>query len=386
MAAVVFRSGGNVVIAIAMSGGVDSSTVAAILAGQGEQCIGLSMQLWNQRRRLDADGQPLESKCCSLDDLYDARTVAEHLGIPFYVVNLEDAFERAVVKPFVESYLSGETPIPCVGCNTKLKFAQLVSLSRKVGATKVATGHYARVRYDENRGRWMLSKAKHLAKDQTYFLFEMTQKQLELALFPLGEMTKEDTRDIARNAGLLVSEKAESQEICFIPDNDYARFIADYLAETGTATDRLPDGGEIVDGSGAVRGTHDGTHHFTVGQRRGLGISNPEPLYVVQIQRAKQRVVVGTADALLGSELIARDVNWIAFDNPTDPIECGARIRYRAQDAPALVEPLPGNRARVRFKQPQRAITPGQAVVFYDGDDVLGGGWITPDPPPPSVG
>lgn len=363
-------------IAIAMSGGVDSSTTAVLLAESGAECVGLSMQLWNQRRRLGPDGEPLESRCCSLDDLYDARRVAEHLGMPFYVVNLEDAFETAVVEPFVEAYLAGETPIPCVSCNTKLKFAQLVTLAKKFGASKVATGHYARVRFDEDRGRWVLSRAVHREKDQTYFLFEMTQKQLSLAMFPLGEMTKAEVREIARRAGLATADKAESQEICFIPDNDYRKFIEDYLDEKGTRADRLPSAGEIVDTSGNVLGHHDGTHRYTIGQRKGMGLAAARPLYVVQIQRAAGRVVAGTQEELLGRELIARDVNWVAIAEPGEPVPCLARIRYRAEDAPATVEALPGGRARVRFDDPQRAISPGQAVVFYDGDDVLGGGWI----------
>lgn len=364
-------------IAIAMSGGVDSSTAAALLRDAGHECVGFSMQLWDQRRRCGPDGEPLESRCCSLDDLYDARTVAERLGFPFYVVNLEEAFERAVVRPFVEAYLAGETPIPCVSCNTKLKFAQLVSLARKVGADKIATGHYARVRYDADRDRWILSKARFLEKDQSYFLFEMTQKQLAAAIFPLGEMTKEEARDVARAAGLSTADKPESQEICFIPDNDYRRFIEDYLHADGTREARLPESGEIVDMDGNVLGRHDGTHRYTVGQRRGIGVSSPEPLYVVQIRRAARQVVAGPRDALLRSEFVVRDVNWVATGEPTGPIEVGARVRYRAPDARAVVEPLEQNRARVRFIEPQRAITPGQAAVFYDGDDVVGGGWIT---------
>jgi tRNA-specific 2-thiouridylase len=368
-------------IAVAMSGGVDSSTAAAILAAGGSPCVGLSMQLWDQRRRRGPDGEPLESRCCSLDDLYDARAVAEQLGIPFYVVNLEEAFERAVVRPFVDAYLAGETPIPCVSCNTKLKFAQLVALAQKVGAARVATGHYARVRFDESRGRWVLSKARYLEKDQTYFLFEMTQKQLSVALFPLGEMTKDEVREVARAAGLPTADKPESQEICFIPDDDYVKFIEDYLGEEGTRESRLPEGGEIVDLGGRVLGRHAGTHRYTVGQRRGLGVSAPEPLYVVQIRRAERRVVAGPREALMRTDLVARDVNWIAIDEPDGPVEVLARHRYRAADAPATVEPLGGGRARVRFHEPQRAITPGQAIVFYDGDDVVGGGWITSEEP-----
>jgi tRNA-uridine 2-sulfurtransferase len=362
-------------IAVAMSGGVDSSAAAALLRKAGHDLIGFSMQLWDQRRRRGPDGEPLESRCCSLDDLYDARSVADRIGIPFYVVNLEEAFERAVVRPFVEAYLRGETPIPCVGCNTRLKFAQLVSMARKVGATSVATGHYARVRFDESRGRWILSKARYLAKDQSYFLFELTQAQLARALFPLGDMTKDESRAAAREAGLPTADKAESQEVCFIPDNDYAGFIKDYLEEAGEL-ERLPDHGAIVDTTGKVIGRHEGTHRYTIGQRRGLGVAAREPLYVVNIQPLSRRVVAGSAAELNRTTLVARDCNWIAVAEPRVPIDAAARVRYRAQDAPARIESLGDGRARVTFDTTQRAITPGQAVVFYDGDDVIGGGWI----------
>jgi tRNA-uridine 2-sulfurtransferase len=366
-------------IAVAMSGGVDSSAAAALLKNAGHDLVGFSMQLWDQRRRRGPSGEPLESRCCSLDDLYDARAVADAIGIPFYVVNLEDAFERSVVRPFVEAYLDGETPIPCVACNTRLKFAQLLAMARKVGASSVATGHYARVRFDETRERWILSKAKHLAKDQTYFLFELTQPQLARSVFPLGDMTKDEARDVARDHGLPTAEKTESQEICFIPDNDYSAFIRDYLTEKGEL-DRLPSAGQVVDVEGVVVGTHAGTHRFTVGQRKGIGVSAPEPLYVVHIQPSKRRVVTGPATALLKQELVARECNWISVAEPTSPIRAAARVRYRAPDAPATIESLGAGRARVTFDAPQRAIAPGQAVVFYDGDDVVGGGWIEAEP------
>jgi tRNA-uridine 2-sulfurtransferase len=366
-------------IAVAMSGGVDSSAAAALLKNADHDLIGFSMQLWDQRRRRGPSGEPLESRCCSLDDLYDARSVADRIGIPFYVVNLEEAFERSVVRPFVEAYLDGETPIPCVACNTRLKFAQLLAMARKVGASAVATGHYARVRFDESRDRWILSKAKHLAKDQTYFLFELTQAQLARSVFPLGEMSKAEVRDVARASGLPTSEKAESQEICFIPDNDYSAFIRDYLTEKGEL-DRLPAAGEIVDADGNVVGAHAGTHRFTVGQRKGIGLAAAEPLYVVQIQPSRRRVIAGPVQALLKRELVARECNWISVAEPSSPIRAGARVRYRAPDAPATIESLGYGRARVTFDDPQRAITPGQAVVFYDGDHVVGGGWIEAEP------
>src|SRR5215472_6893844 len=258
-------------IAVAMSGGVDSSAAAAILKAQGHDLVGFTMQLWNQRRRInvDEDGQPLPSRCCSLDDVYDARRVAEELGFPFYVLNLEQEFERDVVRPFVDSYRRGETPIPCVACNSRLKFASLDKLAASLGCEKVATGHYARVEFDEPANRYRLLRGRDPNKDQSYFLWELTQDQLSRALFPLGEMSKPDARNAARRHDLAVAEKKESQEICFVPDGDYAGFIDRYL-EAEDQMNRLPGSGEIVTSKGAVLGTHTGIHRYTIGQRRGL--------------------------------------------------------------------------------------------------------------------
>ncbi|MEP6569811.1 MAG: tRNA 2-thiouridine(34) synthase MnmA [Acidobacteriota bacterium] len=364
-------------LAVAMSGGVDSSAAAAILKEQGHDLVGFTMQLWNQRRGIsvDADGEPLPSRCCSLDDVYDARRVAEELGFPFYVLNLEREFERDVVQPFVASYLNGETPIPCVSCNSRLKFASLDQLAASLGCDKVATGHYARVEYDEAANRYRLFRGRNLDKDQSYFLWELTQDQLSRALFPLGEMSKPEVREVAREHSLAVAEKSESQEICFVPDGNYAGFIDRYLAAEG-ASDRLPGAGELVDASGAVVGQHAGIHRYTIGQRRGIGIAAPQPLYVINIDASKNEVVVGGQDDLLSSEFTAAGVNWVAFDQPSGTVRAEVRVRYRHQPAEAAITPLANNRVQVVFDEPQRAITPGQATVFYRGDEVVGGGWI----------
>jgi tRNA-specific 2-thiouridylase len=360
-----------------MSGGVDSSAAAAILKAQGHDLVGFTMQLWNQRRGLSVDenGEPLPSRCCSLDDVYDARRVAEELCVPFYVLNLEKDFERDVVEPFVDSYLSGETPIPCVSCNSRLKFASLDRLAASLGCEKVATGHYARVDFDDAAGRYRLLRGQNLQKDQSYFLWELTQEQLSRSLFPLGEMSKPEVREVAREHSLAVAEKSESQEICFVPDGDYAGFIDRYLQAEGTAT-RLPGEGEIVSSGGDVLGHHGGIHRYTIGQRRGIGIASERPLYVIGIDAPHNRVVVGQQDDLLSREFIAARVNWIAFENPDAPVRAEVRVRYRHEPAPATITPLAGGRAQVVFDEPQRAITPGQATVFYRGDEVLGGGWI----------
>ena len=364
-------------IAVAMSGGVDSSAAAAILQAQGHELVGFTMQLWNQRRGIsvDANGDPLPSRCCSLDDVYDARRVAEELGFPFYVLNLEREFERDVVQPFVSSYLNGETPIPCVACNSRLKFASLVRLAGSLGCEKVATGHYARVEYDAGSNRYRLLRGRNLQKDQSYFLWELTQDQLSRAIFPLGEMTKPETREAARQHGLAVAEKRESQEICFVPDGDYAGFIDRYLAAEN-ASERTPAAGEIVDSRGTVIGAHSGVHRYTIGQRRGIGLAAERPLYVLSIDPAQNRIVVGDENELQASTFTAAGVNWIAHEKPETPIQADVRIRYRHQQAPATIAPAENDRVVVRFDEPQRAITPGQATIFYRGDEVVGGGWI----------
>jgi tRNA-specific 2-thiouridylase len=364
-------------IAVAMSGGVDSSAAAALLRTQGHELVGFTMQLWNQRRgvSVDENGDPLPSRCCSLDDVYDARRVAENLGFPFYVLNLEREFEESVVQPFVASYLSGETPIPCVACNSRLKFASLDKMAISLGCEKVATGHYARVKYDEAADRYRLFRSTNYAKDQSYFLWELTQEQLARSYFPLGEMQKDEVRDIARDANLYTAEKAESQEICFVPDGKYSEFIDRYLAHEGRETE-LPEGGEIVSTSGVKLGEHTGIHRYTIGQRRGLGIAHEKPLYVVQIERAKNQIIVGEEDELESTEFTARGVNWIAFDMHDEPVRADVKVRYRHDPAPATIHSLPDAHARIVFDEPQRAITPGQATIFYNGNEVVGGGWI----------
>ena len=374
-------------IAVAMSGGVDSSAAAAILKEQGHDLVGFTMQLWNQRRGVttDENGDPLPSRCCSLDDVYDARRVAEELGFPFYVLNLEREFERDVVQPFVTSYLNGETPIPCVSCNSRLKFAALDQLAVSLGCEKVATGHYARVEYDPVAKRYRLLRGLNQQKDQSYFLWELTQDQLSRSLFPLGEMSKPEARDAARRNQLAVAEKEESQEICFVPDGNYSGFIDRYLeigqiSPIGPITDERkvqpPAAGEIVDKNGTVIGHHTGIHRYTVGQRRGIGIANERPLYVLSIDAANQRVVVGPSEELLSREFTAAGVNWISGDEPAKPIRAKVRVRYRHIEAPATITALGAHRVRVVFDEPQRAITPGQAAVFYNDDEVIGGGWI----------
>ncbi|HEX8706789.1 MAG TPA: tRNA 2-thiouridine(34) synthase MnmA [Pyrinomonadaceae bacterium] len=364
-------------IAVAMSGGVDSSAAAAILKAEGHDLVGFSMQLWNQRRGINVDehGEALPSRCCSLDDVYDARRVAEELGFPFYVLNLESDFERDVVQPFVSSYLNGETPIPCVACNSRLKFASLDRLAASLGCDYVATGHYARVEHDAQAHRYRLFRGRNLQKDQSYFLWELTQAQLSRSMFPLGEMSKPEVRDVARGHGLAIAEKAESQEICFVPDGDYAGFIDRYL-EAEDETARLPGEGQIVNTRGEVLGLHQGIHRYTIGQRRGIGLTSERPLYVVSIDAARNRVIVGEQEELQAIEFTAAGVNWVAFDEPARPVRAEVRVRYRHAPAPATISPLEHNRARIVFDEPQRAITPGQATVFYRGDEVVGGGWI----------
>jgi len=371
----------NRTIAIAMSGGVDSSTVAAMLHAQGHTVVGLTLQLWNQRRLAGREGMPetVQGRCCSIDDVYDARRVAEHLGIPYYLVNAQERFEDEVVRPFVSEYLAGRTPIPCTLCNNHLKFDQLLDTARQIGAGKIATGHYARNDFDPARQRWILSRPSDRSKDQTYFLFGLTQEQLSHTLFPLGDLHKPAVREMAADAGLALAAKPDSQEICFIPGGSYSQFLKAYLDEQGR---ELPDSsGELVSTTGETLGHHEGIHSFTVGQRKGLGLSSPDPLYVLKIHPDSHRVEVGPDTDLYSRTLRANRLNWVSIAAPDEPVRVSIKIRHRHEPAPAtlrVLDPQNGEPATIEatFDEPQRAITPGQSAVFYQDDEVAGGGWI----------
>jgi tRNA-specific 2-thiouridylase len=351
-------------VVVAMSGGVDSSVAASLLAEAGHDVIGLSMQLYDQR----APGAEFGS-CCSLDDLHDARRVAAAIGIPHYLVNFEERFQQTVVSNFVSEYAAGRTPIPCVHCNADLKFATLVERAAGLDAAFVATGHYARVVFDEDTRRYRLLRGADPDKDQSYFLFSLTQDQLAHAMFPVGHLTKPEVRAVAARLGLAVADKPDSHEICFVPDGEAADFVERRLGDR-------PRAGDIVDQDGKVLGHHRGVHRFTIGQRKHLGLSTGTPMYVLKLEPADARVVVGTREDLGGLELTASNVNWIAGTPPREPRRLTVRIRHRHKDAPAVVTADGDTRAHARFDDPQSAITPGQATVFYDGDDVIGGGWI----------
>jgi tRNA-specific 2-thiouridylase len=354
-------------IVVAMSGGVDSSVAAALLAEQGHDVVGLSMQLYDQR-----EGEAAFGSCCTLDDLHDARRVASLLGIPHYIVNFERQFEETVISNFVREYAAGRTPIPCAHCNSDLKFATLLDRAAGLGARNVATGHYARVERSPE-GRWLLKRSADREKDQSYFLFSLTQEQLAHAMFPVGGLNKPEVREEARRLGLCVADKPDSQEICFVPSGDYAEFVSRRVPQ-------IDQGGVIVDEGGRHLGRHGGVHRFTVGQRKGLGVSAPSPLYVVRLEAETGKVVVGPRASLERTTLTASGVNWISCAPPQNWVPVTAQIRHRHIPAAARVRALPAvlpdPRAELIFDAPQSAVTPGQAVVFYEGDVVVGGGWI----------
>jgi len=354
-------------VVVAMSGGVDSSVAAALLAEQGHDVIGVSMQLYDNTQVTDS-GQRAFGTCCTIDDLYDARRVAASIGIPHYIVNFESQFGEHVIANFVREYMSGRTPIPCSHCNSDLKFAELLDRAKAYDAEQLATGHYARIMRDDC-GRYRLYRGVDHSKDQTYFLFSLTQEQLARASFPVGHLDKDTVREHARRLNLHVTSKPDSQEICFVPDGDYAAFVERQAPDAARP-------GTIVDHDGRLVGTHAGVHRFTIGQRKGLGLSSTEPLYVLEIKPESAQVVVGGRDALGRTQLTASAVNWTSGVAPTDWLRVSAQIRHRHSAAPAKVHSTDEGRAELEFDTPQTAITPGQAVVFYDGDEVLGGGWI----------
>ncbi len=364
-------------ILLALSGGVDSSASAILLRGQGYDLVGCTMQLWDARRHPAPEGAVRAGRCCSLNDAYDARRVAEKLGFPFYLLNLEEEFQKRVVEPFVEGYLSGTTPIPCVACNTFLKFDRLVAFAASVGIELVATGHYARV--EEEDGIFSLYRATDRDRDQTYFLFELTQAQLSRIRFPLGRYRKPEVREIARQWGLATAAKPDSQEICFVPDGDYAGFIRRFAAGSSPGLPVLgEDGppGRILFRDGTPLGTHHGIYRFTVGQRRGLGIAHRRPLYVMRLDPASNTVYVGYQEDVFSRQAVVEGVNWILPALPDAPLRAAVKIRSTHREAPATVFPLGPGTARIEFDEPQLAVTPGQAAVFYAGERVLGGGWI----------
>jgi tRNA-specific 2-thiouridylase len=359
-----------------MSGGVDSSVVAGLMARSGTRVVGLTMQLWNQRRLPELQTGDTTGRCCSLDDVYDARSVAQRIGIPFYVLNFEARFEDQVVKPFIRDYLEGRTPIPCTLCNNFVKFDQFIDMAEGVGASRIATGHYARIDFNADSGRWEMRRGVDTSKDQTYFLFGLTQQQLSRTLFPLGAFTKPQVREMAREMAIPVAEKNDSQEICFVPNGDYAAFIQAYFREQGI--DGSTTRGEIVNREGKVLGEHAGVHNFTVGQRKGIGIAAREPLYVIETDPATQRVIVGGTDDLLCSRLTARGFNWVSTAAGGGSMRVEVKIRNKHSAAPATLEcRSDASEVDIVFDEPQRAVTPGQAAVAYQGDLVIGGGWIS---------
>ena len=354
-------------VVVAMSGGVDSSVTAALLKQDGYQVIGATMQVWPSN---DLAEEALEfGGCCGLDAISEAKNVASTIGIPHYVMNFRNEFAQKVLANFCQEYSLGRTPNPCIRCNEHIKFDALLNRARDLGADFIATGHYARIEHNEVNDRHLLKKGVDHMKDQSYVLYMMSQDQLKHSLMPLGVFTKEKVRQIARELGLSAADKADSQEICFIPDDNYSRFLKAYMPE-------MAKPGSILDREGNTLGEHRGILFYTIGQRKGLGISAEEPMYVVAIDRGRNAIIVGSKEDVYSDELIAADINWIAKQSPKQPIELKAKIRYRHREADTVIMSISRSEAHVKFKQAQMAITPGQAIVFYDKDTVVGGGTI----------
>jgi len=353
-------------VVVALSGGVDSAVAAALLKEDGYDVIGMTMKIWPKA----TCGYDKKRACCSLEGIADARLVAEKLGIPYYVMNLEGEFKKEVIDYFCEEYIEGRTPNPCIVCNERMKFGYLLTQAKKVGASLIATGHHARLGFDKKSSRYLLKKGKDKAKDQAYVLFSLTQEQLSHVMLPIGNLTKHKVRTAARKLGLRhVSRKLSSQEICFIPDDNYPRFV--------TATrDIKPKKGPIVSVDGSVLGEHKGILFYTIGQRRGLGIAHRKPLYVVKINKDENTIVVGEKEDLRQKSFVAVSVNWISIKGIAKPLRFKVKIRYNHKGATARIKDMGGEKVLVKFSEAQEAITPGQAAVFYKGDTVVGGGWI----------
>lgn len=352
-------------VLVAMSGGVDSSVAAFLLKEKGYEVIGITMQIWPDEREDDSASKG----CCSLSAVDDARRVADHLGIPYYVLNFKEVFETKVISYFVNEYVEGRTPNPCIACNRYIKFDELLEKAAQLEAFYVATGHYAIITKDDTGNRFLLKRSNDRAKDQTYALYSMTQSQLERALMPLGEYSKPQIRDIAKKIGLKVADKPDSQEICFVTNGDYAKFIE--MREPDKVNQ-----GFFVDSKGNILGRHKGIAYYTIGQRKGLGLALPSPLYVIEMDAEKNTVVLGRAEEVFSNEMIVGDINLIPKDVLCVPEQCTVKIRYGAKEAQAAIYPMHDNKLKVIFDTPQRAVTPGQAAVFYQGDVVLGGGTI----------